>query len=655
MGKGVLWNGKYYMIPQAASRIDSSALSRSSLGGANKIAMLGTFTGLLAPKVPYKVGDPSLPLQLIYPGTSGGYEARLGAQLLFDPSPSSNGAGEVYLVAVNPCTPATLTLSAALKLDTFLYGATANQVNVTVGTGSATGTKKVTCTYQGNSEIMDNLGETSFTLAYTGTGTTATFTVDLAAKTLATTIGTVTGDGKSVDLTVYNTIQSVCDFLNSTGLYVATVGVASGTKSSILLDAYSNQTFYPVTLSAVTKAALAVVTATTHGFIAGQTVTFGTVTGMTELSGKSVTVYSVTDANTFTINVDSSAYATAGTAGKVGGYLVKSDLQAMVDGINSKSGYILASKVSATVGTVPTNTTVATYLTGGLDHIADVSSTDWDDALTALKALKIDLIVPLTSDPNLISKVQSHCAYMSGPSGKSERRAFVGGPLQPWVSTANRTAAILALTNSVKYINSDRIVHVGLGSKHYDANGKLTLYPAYITACMYTGIAGGSSPVEPLTRKFLRSFGLEADLTVSEIETLMEAAVAVPIADPVRGAGYVVSRQLTTWNQNDDLYRIEFSVGRGADYVAREVRNRHEDIIGQPGTETMDITIVNLTNAVLEAAKQQDYIRFYDPKKTQLRVDGTVRYVDYYAEPTIPINWIFSTYHLQPTKFSIGL
>jgi hypothetical protein len=251
--------------------------------------------------------------------------------------------------------------------------------------------------------------------------------------------------------------------------------------------------------------------------------------------------------------------------------------------------------------------------------------------------------------------VDAHCVYMSGPNGKSERRCFVGGALQSWNSEANRMTAIAALKTAVDGLNSDRTMHVGLGSKHYDDNGDLQLYPAYITACMYAGLAGGSSPVEPLTRKYLRTYGLEVNLRISEIETLMEYAVAVPIPDAVQGAGYVISRQLTTWNQDDDLYRIEFSVGRGADYIAREIRNRHELLIGKPGTESLDITIVNLTNAVLEAARREEYIRNFDPKQTQLRVDGTIRYVDYFAEPILPVNWIFSTYHLEPTKFSIGL
>src|SRR6266702_1719682 len=168
---------------------------------------------------------------------------------------------------------------------------------------------------------------------------------------------------------------------------------------------------------------------------------------------------------------------------------------------------------------------------------------------------------------------------------------------------------------------------------------------------MYAGLAGGGSPVLPLTNKTLNVLGLEVDLRDTEIIALLEAGVAVPIPDTVQGAGYIISRQLTTWSQDSDLYRLEFSVCRGADYIAREVRRRHAIIIGQPGDEATDVTIINVTNAVLEAAKRDGMIRSYDPKQTQLRVDGTVRYVDYSAQPILPINFIFSTYHLLPTSY----
>lgn len=587
MGKGVLWNGKYYLIPQAASRIDSSALANSPLGGANKVAILAEMVGLIPPKTAIKINSPSLVNQLVHPDSA---EARLGAQLLFDPSPGAQGASEVYLIPVNPATASSKAFKDAavadvLTLTSYLFGQTANQVKAKIEAGT-TG-KKVTIQYVDNTEIFDNLTKDSFSIQYTGAAAACTMTVNISAAThlLTTNATAVAADNLSLDLNSFNTIQALVDAINSFNI----AGVAKYTA---------------VALTKQPKTDLSVQLDT-------------------------VTAQDV----------------------KTAAFTAKSDLQAIVDGINKLSGYVLASR-NTDAGTIPANVGW-TFLNGGAN--GTTTNNDWQAAFDLLKTMKIDLIVPITSAAAIHSMADAHCAYMSGPNGKSERRCFVGGALQSWVSEAARLTAITALQTAVKNLNSDRTMHVGLGAKFYDPDGNIKLYPGYITACMYAGLAGGSSPVEPLTRKYLRCLGLEVELRISEIETLLESAVAIPIPDAVQGAGYVISRQLTTWNQNDDLYRIEFSVGRGADYIAREIRNRHELLVGKPGTESLDITIVNLTNAVLEAAKREEYIRNFDPKKTQLRVDGTIRYVDYFAEPILPVNWIFSTYHLQPTKFSIGL
>ena len=61
----------------------------------------------------------------------------------------------------------------------------------------------------------------------------------------------------------------------------------------------------PKTISTITRANPAVVTCTAHGFSNGDTVTFGTIVGMTALSGLSGTVSS-SAANSFSVNIDTS-------------------------------------------------------------------------------------------------------------------------------------------------------------------------------------------------------------------------------------------------------------------------------------------------------------------------------------------------------------
>ncbi|HAR45835.1 MAG TPA: hypothetical protein DCS05_06595 [Nitrospiraceae bacterium] len=573
----MLWNGAYYVRPQAGSRIDSSALNAVQLGSANKVCIIGEMTGLVVPKTLKQI-DSTLANALLAPSSE---EARLAAQLVFNPSPGTAGATEVYLLPVNPATAATLTLSGSIRLDTFIYGLVANQLKVKLENGTNTG-KKLTVVFQDQTEVHDDITKSTFQIQYIGTGSACTLTITptAAAHILSTEATGAAGDNLAINLNTYNTIQALVDAIVATGKYTVTMLTGSPKKDlSMKLDGVAAQDI------------------------------------------------------------------------KTAAYTVKSDLQAIVDRVKDRSAYLSPTRV-ADASAIPTNC-AWTYLTGAAD--GDTQNSDWQAAFDLLKSVNMQILVPLTSSPSIHAMGSAHCTYMSGPLGKSERRQFVGGALQNWASEVARGTAIQAINDAIKLLNDDRTVHVGLGCKQYDPDGETKLYPAYITACMYAGIAGGAKVVTPLTRKYLNCLGLEVELRGPEIDQLLEGHCAVPIPDLVQEAGFVISRQLTTWAQDVDLYRIEFSVGRGADYVAKEVRNRHELEVGKGGTPGIEGTIINITNAVLKAAFDDEIITFYDPKATALRADGLVRYVDYSARPVLPINWIFSTYHLLPTRFSIGL
>lgn len=70
-----------------------------------------------------------------------------------------------------------------------------------------------------------------------------------------------------------------------------------------------------ITITAITKAASAVVTGT-HSLAVGDEVEFGaTITGMPEIAAQLGVVTAVSTTVSFTVNIDSSGYATAATAG----------------------------------------------------------------------------------------------------------------------------------------------------------------------------------------------------------------------------------------------------------------------------------------------------------------------------------------------------
>jgi hypothetical protein len=108
----------------------------------------------------------------------------------------------------------------------------------------------------------------------TGDGTTTTFTGTLAFKASAS--------------------KETCFFL-----------VVAGTKST------------GTSISAITVATSANVTSASHGLVAGDTIIFTGVLGMTQINGLIGVVLTVPDANTFTVNVDSTAFTAYSSAGTV--------------------------------------------------------------------------------------------------------------------------------------------------------------------------------------------------------------------------------------------------------------------------------------------------------------------------------------------------
>ena len=603
MQKGIMWKGKYFTLPQASSFIDSSALARTPLGGYGKLAIMGAMTGLVEPGKATKVGDPSLAMQLLDPATSE--EARLAVNLAFDPTPGSEyqGASEVYLVPVNTPTPATLAFNNVVTLTSYLTGASANRLSAYWDRYYHDG-----ATHNNIIITLDGVGSEIINMSVPGPyNLTASEFVYFSYTGSTASEATMNNTGTSLVFTAYGSDSAVIESESFTFDY------ATYPTLQDLISAVQNQTNSAYTATVADPAY------------------------------NSYLVMLAKDAEVFF--EPQSVHSVEGRA-------LNFTSKTVADVINQKSQYAKAIYTRSTQPHSYSFPSQPAYFTGGSNGTID--TTAWQNALNALKSLDITFVLPLTDNAAYHALVESHCSLMSGPDWKMERRCFVGGALQTWTETS-RATAVAALVSAATALNSDRAMLVGLGSYHYDPTGKLKLYPAYITAAMYAGLASGNGPVLPLTRKYLRCYGLEVDLRKSEIADLIDGAVAVPIPDLVNGAGYVISRQVTTWNQDTDLYRMEMSIGTGADYVAKEVRRRHELIIGKPGTEAIDQTILNMTNSVLQDCLMQGYIRSYDPKKTVLRVDNMTRYVDYEAVPIMPVNWIFSTYHLQALVLTITL
>ncbi len=191
--KGIYFNGRRVIRPQAVSKIDDTGMYGRGLGGGNTLAIIGEATG----------GEPGKVLWFTDPGTakatlrSGNLLTAI--QRAYDPS-SFAGAYQVAAIRVNhftdssnACVQATQYLKDIYGVNIILltsvdYGAWNNQIKVKVETGTLHG-KKLTITYGSEFEQGDNIWRESFALGCADPmATAATVTINKASGLLTTAV-----------------------------------------------------------------------------------------------------------------------------------------------------------------------------------------------------------------------------------------------------------------------------------------------------------------------------------------------------------------------------------------------------------------------------------------------------------------------------------
>jgi hypothetical protein len=157
-------------------------------------------------------------------------EFLVGGQLLDAVAHAFNGSNDfvpqqVYAFRVNNGTQATLSMKSGatpiLEVKSLDYGIHTNQIKLWVREGSATNSKKITVSYKGNEDTVDNIIRRSFTLLYIGSGSGATLTIGKDNAVLA-----ASGDpaaNLTIDWDQCETLDDLVSRINDTGSFVATV------------------------------------------------------------------------------------------------------------------------------------------------------------------------------------------------------------------------------------------------------------------------------------------------------------------------------------------------------------------------------------------------------------------------------------------------
>lgn len=319
---------------------------------------------------------------------------------------------------------------------------------------------------------------------------------------------------------------------------------------------------------------------------------------------------------------------------KTAKYVVRADLQAIVDWFNGLAEGFISAARAAGAGTLPANIAF-TYLSGGSD--GTTTNAEWQKGFDALQTEDVQWVVPISSESSIHAMADTHCSYMSNVA-RMERRCIVGG--------ATGTTDDVAI-EAAKSFNNDRTSYVHLGYYDYNAAGALTLYPPYLLAALLAGMFSGVNPGTALTNKSIKVRGLERKLrNPTDTDRLINGGV---LCVEETQTGYKVVKSISTWLTNTNHNRVEVSVGVALDFVSRNVRNILDPLRGSKGTPQLISEAVSRVDSALRELARPEPIGpgvlagdAENPpyKGITANLEGDVLRVEFQCSPVIPVNYI---------------
>lgn len=329
---------------------------------------------------------------------------------------------------------------------------------------------------------------------------------------------------------------------------------------------------------------------------------------------------------------------------------IESTMEAIIDTITAKASRVYAEASNGANNRVIPENISETYFTSGSD--GSYTATEWTASLVVAESENIQFISTPDTDAAVHAAIKTHCALMSAVTGRKERQFCLGAP----VVTGTVATDIASAVSAAIALNSKFGLYAFNGGKAYNSLGVLTDYPASYGGCMLMGQKCALAINEPLTFKELGFISLDYKLSESQTETLLKNGVAA-INYASTGVPHLV-RQFNTYQTNDLKYN-EFSVVTEMLFASRDLREFLEaKFVGRPGVAITDGVLSGATESRL-ATYEELGIFIKDPLtglsfwNVQVSISGDVVYVDYDANITLPINFMFTTSHFHELIASI--
>lgn len=655
MPSSILFNGKRVYKPGVYGYVDASSLGGKGISTGN-MAIVGAFPTFEALE-PQTFSNPKALAE--YDPTD--LELARLAKLAFSPSLDEavpGGADHLTIVNAQPCTAASITYNdsggaGSLKLTSKLWGTKGNQVWTQLKTNASNNkavdltvvhngqTETYTAIQSGNiAEVYyDGADLTACTLAVSTSWTwlwTKEFAAYAGAPVVFTPTAMVVCSKIAAALSVAAPVGGVTVALEG----IDTTGVPR-TETITFVEGASG----PID-STYTYARLDELTWTAPGAYVGKLTIRGTAFALTASEYDSVgaildfinnnaskgfhaVAKSPKAGSLAPSNIDqftaADCFAKAPATAKA---LLRADLWALLEALSS-SNLVVASKASGAThapkqfGAAPA-VTEDFYLIGGT--VSAVADADFDNALAAIVAEDVQIVVLLDATLARIQKLATHCIDA----------ARLGYERCAWAGASSNQSLTNLFDNFTSQLNTRHVALVADDVEVEGPTGALEwLEPKYF-AVMCAGMQAGTPVATPLTNKRPSIVDARHDwTTVVEDDEVIAKGICGLTRDNL---GWKILRSVTTYLTDDNPVLSEVSANESVNTSLRRLRAA---LVGKIGTTTAGLTpgrFAGLVKAELDGQVADTTIKAW--RNVNITDLGDAYRVDYDVAAAEPLNFI---------------
>jgi hypothetical protein len=327
-------------------------------------------------------------------------------------------------------------------------------------------------------------------------------------------------------------------------------------------------------------------------------------------------------------------------------FIVTANSYALIEYVNANSVY-----VSMTIADGVTNTSLKPktsasdmFLTGGSDGSSDTSA--WVSALAVLASEDIDIIVPLTTDENILSMVVSQVNTFKDTT--KVRRVYMG--CKSYTSDSD-------IATTVRGLQSRNAMFIPQAIKVRDYKGTAKWLDACFAAAMVAGMVSGSQSL-PRSTTYSYLNVLDVDIKDHDIDYLIDSGTC-PI-ELETNVGFRLTIDRTTYLLDEKIENFKDSVSRIVNYIMKDsTKGLEKQFIGSSATPASVTAIRTYYESLLRIYESNGLITsgahpdtgLAQPafRNVKIYVINGICYVQAEVSPVDTIYYISNTVSFRPT------